>query len=237
MSLRCVIVDDEPLARECIAKYAGQVDFLELVGEVSNPIELNQVIQSQPVDLVFLDIETPLINGIDYLKMTHQLPLVIITTAYPSFALDGFQLDVLDYLLKPITFDRFFKAVNKAKDYHQRSNRPTQPPDDYFFVKCDSKFERIYFNEILYIQALENYVTIFTSKRKYMTLLSLKRVEENLDKQLFLKVHKSFVVSISKIDAIENNDLLINNVRIPLGRNYRDEVIERVINKRLWKKL
>lgn len=236
MKLRCVIVDDEPLARECISGYVSQVDFLELIAEVSNPVELNQVIETTPIDLVFLDIQTPVINGIDYLKMSNHSAMVIITTAYPSFALEGFQLDVMDYLLKPILFDRFFKAVNKAKDYHQLSNRSLSD-EDYFFVKCDSKYERIYFNDILYIQALENYVTIFTSKRKYMTLLSLKRVEENLDKQSFLKVHKSYVVSLAKIDAIENNDILIGNTRIPLGRNYRDDIIDRVVNKKLWKKI
>lgn len=234
--LKCVIVEDEPLAKECIAEYVGKVDYLKLVGEVNNPLELNQLLNEQPADLVFLDIQTPIINGIDYLKMTPNPPMVIITTAYPSFALEGFQLDVIDYLLKPITFDRFFKAVNKANDYHNLLNTTPPSSEDYFFIKCDSKYERIYFRDILYVQALENYVNIFTTKKKYLTLLNLKSVEENLDKQSFIKVHKSFIVSIDKIDAIENNDILIQNSRIPVSRNFRDEVIERVVNKRLWKK-
>ncbi len=234
--LKCVIVDDEPLARECIAGYVAKVDYLKLVGNVSNPLELTQLLNEQPADLVFLDIQTPILNGIDYLKMTPNPPMVIITTAYPSFALDGFQLDVIDYLLKPITFDRFFKAVNKANDYHNLLAAPTPVQSDYFFIKCDSKYERIYFRDILYVQALENYVNIYTMKKKYLTLLNLKSVEENLDKNSFIRVHKSYIVSIDKIDAIENNDILIQSSRIPVSRNYREEVIERVVNKRLWKK-
>lgn len=234
--LKCVIVEDEPLAKECIAGYIEKVDYLKLVGDVNNPLELTQLLNEQPADLIFLDIQTPVLNGIDYLKMTTNTPMVIITTAYPSFALEGFQLDVIDFLLKPVTFDRFFKAVNKANDYHNLLSTTSPKPEDYFFIKCDSKYERIYFKDILYVQALENYVNIYTSKKKYLTLLNLKSVEENLDKQSFIKVHKSFIVSIDKIDAIENNDILIQNSKIPVSRNFRDEVIERVVNKRLWKK-
>jgi DNA-binding LytR/AlgR family response regulator len=234
--LKCVIVEDEPLAKECIAGYIGKVDYLKLVGEVNNPLELTQLLNEQPADLIFLDIQTPILNGIDYLKMTPNPPMVIITTAYPNFALEGFQLDVIDFLLKPVTFDRFFKAVNKANDYHNLLNTTAPKSEDYFFIKCDSKYERIYFKDILYVQALENYVNIYTSKKKYLTLLNLKSVEENLEKQSFIKVHKSYIVSIDKIDAIENNDILIQNSRIPVSRNFRDEVIERVVNKKLWKK-
>jgi DNA-binding LytR/AlgR family response regulator len=185
----------------------------------------------------------PMMNGIDFLKMSQNTPMVIITTAYPSFALEGFQLDVLDYLLKPITFNRFFKAANKAKDYYKLISKPITADasnsvvtQDYFFIKCDYKYEKIFFSDILYIQALQNYVTIFTQKGKYITLLNLKNVEENLDKQSFIKVHKSFIVSVDKIEAIENNDILIQKSRIPISRNYREEVIEKVVNIKLWKK-
>jgi DNA-binding LytR/AlgR family response regulator len=243
MILKCAIIDDEPLARECIENYVEKVDYLRLVGTGSNPLELNRILEQQPLDLVFLDIQMPVINGIDYLKSTQNPPLVIITTAYPSFALEGFQLDVMDYLLKPITFDRFFKAVNKTKDYISLRNKPSTPDaektnavEDYFFIKCDAKYEKIYLHEILYIQALENYVSIYTTKRKYLTLLNLKNVEENLDKQSFIKVHKSYIVAIPKIDAIENNDILIQSSRIPISRNFKEAVIERVLNKKLWKK-
>ena len=150
----------------------------------------------------------------------------------------------MDYLVKPIVFSRFFMAVNKAKDYHQLLNRPAVVQDDivstavvdYFFVKCGQKYERIYFRDILYIEALQNYVTIFTLKGKYITLLPLKNVEQNLSNQSFIRVHKSFIVSISKIEAIENNEIILQSARIPISRNYRDHVIEHVVNDKLWRK-
>jgi DNA-binding LytR/AlgR family response regulator len=242
MRIKCVVIDDEPLARECITGYVEQADFLELVGEGSNPLDIEKIMSANKVDLVFLDIQMPVINGIDFLKMTKNPPMVVITTAYPSYALDGYQLDVLDYLLKPITFGRFFKAATKAKE--QWSLRGQVPaPDgvapakpDHFFIKCDSKFERIYFDDILYVQALQNYVTIFTTKGKFITLLYLKNVEENLEAQSFVRVHKSFIVSISKIQSIENNEIIIGGFRIPISRNYREQVLDRVVSDKLWKK-
>jgi DNA-binding LytR/AlgR family response regulator len=243
MTLKCVAIDDEPLARECIANYVREINFLQLTGMGNNPVDLTRLLGEQKVDLIFLDIQMPVINGIEFLKMTQHPPMVIITTAYPSYALEGFQLDVLDYLVKPITFNRFFKAVSKARDYHnllvKSTNNDLTKEDstaDYFFIKCDYKYERIYFNDILYIEAMQNYVTIYTNKGKYMTLLYLKNMEQNLDKQSFIRVHKSYIVSIPKIESIENNEIIIAPFRIPISRNYRDEVIGRVVNKRLWKK-
>ena len=244
MELTCVIIDDEPLARECIANYVAEVDFLRLVGTGNNPLDLAQLLEKFSPDLIFLDIQMPVMNGIDFLKTAQRLPMVIITTAYPTYALEGFQLDVMDYLVKPIVFSRFFMAINKAKDYHQLLNRPAVVGDDrlstaavdYFFVKCGQKFERIYFRDILYIEALQNYVTIFTLKGKYITLLPLKNVEQNLSNKSFIRVHKSFIVSISKIEAIENNEIILQSARIPISRNYRDHVIEHVVNDKLWKK-
>ena len=243
MALTCVIIDDEPLARECIANYVGEVDFLKLVGVGNNPLDLIQLLEKYSPDLIFLDIQMPVMNGIDFLKTSHRLPMVIITTAYPSYALEGFQLDVMDYLVKPILFSRFFLAINKAKDYHHLLNRPAVAQDenaglitDYFFIKCGHKFERIYFRDILYVEAMQNYVTIFTGKCKYITLLPLKNVEQNLNNQSFIRVHKSFIVSIPKIEAIENNEIILQSARIPISRHYRDQVIDRVVNDRLWKK-
>jgi len=243
MILKCVAIDDEPLARECVANYIREVDFLQLTGTGSNPVELTRLMDEQRVDLIFLDIQMPVINGIEFLKMTQNPPMVIITTAYPSYALDGFQLDVLDYLVKPITFNRFFKAVSKAKDYHHLLAKSALTDigkaisaENYFFIKCDYKYERIYFNDILYVEAMQNYVTIYTSKGKYITLLYLKNVEQNLGKNSFIRVHKSYIVSIPKIESIENNEIIIQSFRIPISRNYRDEVIDRVVNDKLWKK-
>jgi len=237
--VRCVTIDDEPLARECIANYVKEVDFLQLVGTGTNPVELTSLMDKVDVDLIFLDIQMPVMNGIEFLRMTPNPPMVIITTAYPSYALEGFQLDVLDYLVKPITFNRFFKAVTKAKDYHQlleRSSDPQKTEADYFFIKCDYKYERIYFNDILYVQAMQNYVVLFTTKGKYMTLLYLKNVEEKLDKNAFIRVHKSYIVSVARIESIENNEIIMQSFRIPISRNYHNDVIDRVVNDKLWKK-
>lgn len=243
MTLQCVAIDDEPLARECIANYVREIDFLQLTGTGNNPVDLTRLLGEKQVDLVFLDIQMPVMNGIEFLKMTQNPPMVIITTAYPSYALEGFQLDVMDYLVKPITFNRFFKAVSKAKDYHQLLEKSGQGStsnnsitEDYFFIKCDYKYERIYFDDILFVEAMQNYVTIYTTKGKYITLLYMKSVEQNLDKNLFIRVHKSYIVSVPKIEAIENNGILIQSHRIPISRNYREQVLEKVVNNRLWKK-
>ncbi|MBC7920860.1 MAG: response regulator transcription factor [Ferruginibacter sp.] len=241
--INCVIIDDEPLAREGLANYVREVDFLHLTGTGENPLELITLLDQQPTDLIFLDIQMPKMNGIDFLKIVQNPPLVIITTAFPSYALEGFQLNVLDYLLKPITFDRFFKAVNKAKDYYRLIKESVQPGihgvgqgDDYFFIRCENKYEKIHLSNILYIQGMQNYVTIYTQKGKYLTLLNLKNLEQSLCNKQFIRVHKSYLVSIDKIEAIEGNEIMIRSHRIPIGRNYREQVINQVVKNKLWAK-
>src|ERR1700759_4312265 len=163
--INCVIIDDEPLAREGLANYVREVDFLNLGGSGENPLELLHLIDQQKVDLIFLDIQMPKMNGIEFLKIMQKPPMVVITTAYPSYALEGFQLNVLDYLLKPIIFERFFKAAAKAKDYYKLlTGDPAKKAEDYFFIKCGSKYEKIFFDDILYVEGMQNYVTIFTVK-------------------------------------------------------------------------
>lgn len=242
--MNCVIIDDEPLAREGMANYVREIDFLQLTGTCENPVELMKLLDKHPVDLVFLDIQMPKMNGIDFLKIVQKPPMVIITTAFPTYALEGFQLNVLDYLLKPITFDRFFKSANKAKDYHQLITNAVAPgPNkteqgtDHFFIKCSSKYEKIYFDDILYVEGMQNYVTIYTRKGKYVTLLYLKHLEENLDRKSFIRVHKSYIVSIHKIEGIEGNEIFIQSYKIPISRNYREQVIEQVVMNKLWDKI
>jgi len=242
--MNCVIIDDEPLAREGLASYVREVDFLNLTGTCENPLELIKLLDYHAVDLIFLDIQMPKMNGIDFLRIMQKPLMVIITTAYPSYALEGFQLNVLDYLLKPITFDRFFKSANKAKDYHRllcNSAQPgapkTETDEGYFFIKCGNKYEKIYFDEILYVEGMQNYVTIFTTKAKYVTLLNLKSLEQNLDSKLFIRVHKSYIVSTGKIDGIEGNDIFIGQQRVPISRNYREQVIQQVVTNKLWDKI
>ncbi|AKD58181.1 LytR/AlgR family response regulator transcription factor [Spirosoma radiotolerans] len=243
MKLTCVLVDDEPLAREGLANYVRDIDFLHLTGTCENPLDLLRILDQQPVDLVFLDIQMPKMSGIDFLKMVQKPPLVILTTAYPSFALEGFQLNVLDYLLKPITFDRFFKSASKARDYHRLVTKATsasQPKEeseaDYFFIKCGNKYEKIVVNDILFIEGLQNYVTIYTQKARYVTMLYLKNIEQDLNHKLFIRVHKSYIVAINKIDGIEGNELSIQTHRIPISRNYREQVLNDVLTDKVLKK-
>lgn len=239
--LRCIIVDDEPLAREGLSNYVREIDFLQLVATCDNPVSLMSLLDQHSADLVFLDIQMPKMSGIDFLKITQNKPMVIITTAYPSYALEGFQLNVMDYLLKPITFDGFLKAVTKAKDYHQLVNKTitneSQEKTDYFFIKCGNKYEKILFDDILYIEGLQNYVSIYTTRGKFITLLSIKNLEENLPLQQFIRVHKSYIVSVSKIDAIEGNEIFIGQHKVPMSRNYREQVIKDVVQNKLWDKI
>jgi two-component system LytT family response regulator len=242
--INCVIIDDEPLAREGIASYVKEIDFLNLIETCENPVELIKLLDRHPVELIFLDIQMPKMNGLDFLKAVQNPPMVIITTAFPAYALEGFQLNVLDYLLKPITFDRFFKSVSKARDYYQLLTKTVDPgPDkdkpvaDYFFIKCGSKYEKIQFGDILYVEGMQNYITIYTRKGKYVTLLYLKNLEENLDSKSFIRVHKSYIVSIDKIEGIEGNEIFIQSHRIPISRNCREQVIEQVVMNKLWDKI
>ncbi|MBX3241811.1 MAG: response regulator transcription factor [Chitinophagaceae bacterium] len=239
--MRCIIVDDEPLAREGLSRYMREVPFLELAGTCDNPMALMDMLDKDPVDLIFLDIQMPKMSGIDFLKIAKDPPMVIVTTAYPSYALEGFELNVMDYLLKPVTLDRFLKAVGKAKDYHQLVNKTRtgepSPAADYFFIKCGNKYEKILFEDILYIEGLQNYVSIFTTRGKFITLLSVKNLEENLNPRLFIRVHKSYIVSIPKIDAIEGNEISIQSHRVPISRNYRETVIRQVVQNKLWDKI
>lgn len=239
--INCVIIDDEPLAREGIADYVREIDFLKLITTCENPVELMKVLDEHSIDLIFMDIQMPKMNGIEFLKIVDKPPMVIFTTAFPSYALESYQLNVLDYLLKPITFERFFKAANKARDYHHLLNKTvafqTSRGDhdtDHFFIKCGSKYEKIHFEEILYVQGMQNYVTIFTTKGKYMTLLYLKNLEENLGSRLFIRVHKSYIVAIEKIEGIEGNEIIIQSHRIPISRNHRELVIKQVVKNKLW---
>lgn len=238
--LNCVIIDDEPLAREGLSNYVKEVDFLKLVGTCDNPVELMVLLDEQPVDLIFLDIQMPKLNGIDFLKIVQKPPMVVITTAFPSYALEGYQLNVLDYLLKPITFDRFFKAANKAKEQYRLSNPVStgqnELSEEYFFIKCGSKYERILLKDILYVEGMQNYVNIFSVKGKYLTLLSMKNIEGNLNANQFIRVHKSFIVAINRIDGIEGNEIFIQNNRIPISRNFREIVLEKVVNNKLLDK-
>jgi len=237
LSIKCVVVDDEPLAREGLINYIQQLDFLELVGTAENPVKLSELMEKVEVDLLFLDIQMPLMNGIDYLKVTKRRPLVILTTAFPNYALESYSLEVLDYMLKPITFDRFFQGAKKAKDYFSTSSSgdSSVAVPDYFFVKSNQIFERIYFKDVLFVQAHENYIMLHTTNSKHMVLMPMKRIEELLGDS-FLRVHNSYIIAQDKVSSVERDKVLIHDQEIPVSRNYRAKVMELVVGDKLWKK-
>ncbi|RMG74268.1 MAG: DNA-binding response regulator [Bacteroidetes bacterium] len=236
MKLRCLIVDDEPLARQGLAGYVEKVDFLELVTQTGDPTEALGLLARHPVDLLLLDIHMPHLSGIDLLKSLPDPPLVILTTAYPSYALEGYQLDVLDYLVKPITFPRFLKAVNKARQQHQlRQQAQPSPPDqaEHFFIKVEHQYEKIRLDEIRYVEGMQNYVAIHTDRGRFLTLLTMKAVEAELPGPRFLRVHKSYLVATARVDTVQRHELRIGDQAIPIGRSYRDQVIDDIVLRRL----
>jgi DNA-binding LytR/AlgR family response regulator len=241
MTLNCLIIDDEPLARKGLKEYIADVDFLSLTGEFDNPLKAADALSQQQVHLLFLDIHMPKISGIDFLKTLQHPPLVIFTTAYPQYALEGFDLSVLDYLLKPISFDRFYKAALKAKEHYQsrqpaQTAAPSETKDDYIFIKSDNKLVKLAYNDILFVEALQNYVAIHTAEKKYITYLTFKSIEESLPQDLFIKVHKSYLVAVSKINSIEGNEIIAGTHHIPISRNLKEEVMERLLKGKFLKR-
>jgi DNA-binding LytR/AlgR family response regulator len=235
LTIKCIITDDEPFARKGLQGYVGQIDFLDLKGVCENAIELNSHLKKEPVDLLFLDIEMPYLTGIEFLKQLPAPPRVIFTTAYEKYALQGFELEVLDYLLKPISFDRFLRAANKAFDYFRLQQAPGMG-DDYIFVKADSKLEKIAFADILFAEALENYVAIYTREKKIITHLTLKMLQEKLPAATFIQPHKSYVAAIDKIASLEGNMLHIAQYTVPISKYQKEEVMEKIVNSKLLKR-
>jgi len=242
MQINCIIIDDEPLARKGLKEYINDVDFFNLVGEYDNAVAAAEQISRGEVQLLFLDIQMPKITGLDFFKSLQHAPPVIFTTAYPQFALEGFELNALDYLVKPISFERFLKASLRAKEFYEvrtvnaaevkhQSARP-----DYFFIKADNKLVKIFYNEILFAEALQNYVVIHTGDKKYITYLTFKSVEEYLPSDRFIKTHKSYIIAAEKIDSIEANDIKIGQHHIPVSRNLKDEVMEKLLKGKYLKR-
>ena len=238
MGISCIIIDDEPLARKGLKEYIADAGFLDLAGEFDSPLAAADLISKGSVQLLFLDIQMPRITGLDFFKTLQHPPPVIFTTAYPQYALEGFEVNALDYLVKPFSFDRFLKAAMKAKEYYEvrDTNQKEGAASDFFFVKADNKLVKILFDEVLFVEALQNYVTIHTAAKKYMTYLTFRAVEDYLPADKFLKVHKSYIVAASKIDSIEANDIRIGQHHIPISRNQKDEVMEKLLKNRFLKR-
>jgi DNA-binding LytR/AlgR family response regulator len=232
MKTRCLIVDDEPLARALIRGHVEKLENFEIVAECGDAMKALNVLREKQIDLIFMDIQMPQITGIEFLKTLKHTPKVIITTAYREYALEGFELDVVDYLIKPITFERFLKSVNKYYQMNQDeiqvvagSSNEKINDESYIYVKENKKIVKVYLSEIWYIEGLSEYVQIYTDKRKIITKTSMSQMEEKLPTEKFLRIHKSFIVSILKIEAFTANTIEIQGKELPIGRSFKNAVL------------
>jgi DNA-binding LytR/AlgR family response regulator len=240
MTIQCMIIDDEPLARKGLKEYIADVEFLRLDCEFDSAVSAMDKLNSGTIQLLFLDIQMPKMSGIELLRSLQKPPLVVLTTAYPQYALESYELDVLDYLVKPISFSRFVKAAMKAKE--QISSRVagtaavSSARDDHFFIKTDNTLVKILYADMLFAEATQNYVTIYTKDKKYLTHLTFKSIEENLPAAEFLKVHKSYIVNLAKIDGIDAAGIVIGTHKIPISRANKEEIMELILKGKLIKR-
>ena len=234
-TLSCIIVDDEPLARKGLEKYVSQIDFLDLKAVCKNAMQANSILKEQAIDLLFLDIEMPMLSGIEFLKSRTDNPSVIFTTAYSKYALEGYQFDVIDYLLKPISFDRFLQASNKALRIIKPNQANIPIEDPFIFIKTDKQLLKVKVDDILFIEAMQNYILFHTHSKKIMALVPMKNIFELLSPTDFIQVHRSYVVAKHKVEAITGNQLIINKHNIPISTRMRKEVVEALTGSRLLK--
>jgi DNA-binding LytR/AlgR family response regulator len=228
VNLNCLIVDDEPLARQLLTEYVKKVPFLNLIKACSGPLEAIEVLRSHPVDLMFLDIQMPEITGITFLKTLQKKPMVILTTAYSEYALESYELDVVDYLLKPITLERFLRAVDKASERLAEppvsaggEKQATETAQPFVFVKDGTKLVKIRWADILYVEGLKDYVTIHTRQQKIVSLQRLKSLEESLPRDQFIRIHNSYIVALQAIDTVHKDKVQIGTVFLPISDSYR----------------
>ena len=239
MKLKCLIIDDEPIARKLLQEYIEETDFLELAGVVENPLKAAGLINSITIDLIFLDINMPKMSGLDFLRSAPNLPMVIMTTAYGQYALDGFELAVVDYLVKPFSLDRFLKACLKAVELKllKESKSANQKSDaGHFFIKCEGKIEKVIYDELIYLEAMANYVILHTIDDKMIVYLTIKGILKKLPADRFMQVHKSYIVNTEKINTIEGNMLHLGNTKITMGLNYANGVMDHVLKNRFIKR-
>lgn len=240
MEINCIIIDDEPLARKGLKEYIADIGFLNLIGEYDSALKATEQISRGEVHLLFLDIQMPKITGLDFFKTLKSPPPVIFTTAYPQYALEGYEVNALDYLVKPVSFDRFLKAALKAKEFYEVRNKNQSETaaalPEYFFIKADSRLIKILYEDVLFVEALQNYVVIHTKDKKHISYLTFKSVEEYLPASSFIKTHKSYIVSAAKIESIEGNDVRIGQHHIPVSRNLKEEVMDRLLKGKFLKR-
>ncbi len=229
--MKCLIVDDEPLAHEILSDYISKTDLLTLVNSYTNPIEAFAAIERDKIDLIFLDVQMPELTGIQFLKLLGNKCKVILTTAYPEYALDGYEHNIVDYLLKPISYERFQKAIQKLLHLSNNISEEERVELDHLFVKTEHKIVRVDLDAITYIEGLKDYISIYTTNERILTLMNMKKAEEFLPAKRFIRVHKSYIVSLEKIDSIEKNRIYILGQGIPIGDTYKDEFFNRLEGK------
>ena len=236
--IKCLIVDDEPLAREIIENYISRINHLELIASCANALEAFNIIADSNIDLIFLDIQMPELTGIDFLKDLTPAPKVIFTTAYSDYAVDAFNLEAIDYLLKPIEFSRFLKSINKTLQLLKTSNSKIIPLSDdnnetdyrdiFIYLKVEKKMQKIFLKDVLYIESLKNYIKVKTLDREIIAYKSISSIENILPSTRFLRVHRSFIIGIDYIDAFSTTEIELKGIKIPVGRNYKISVKEKL---------
>lgn len=233
MKIRTIIIDDEPIAREGLKGYVERIEHLEFAGSFPNPAAASKKTQDTGIDLMFLDIQMPGVNGLDYLRALKNPPMTVITTAFPQYALDGFELDVMDYLVKPISFQKFQKAVNKVTDYFKLklSEDLKEKNQLYFYVKSGGMLVKINFSDIMFVESLQNYVIIHTIKEKIIAYSTLKNIFESLPGNDFIRVHKSYIVSVNHIDSVKGSRIILKENEIKISRDLRKDVIAKMSDK------
>ena len=231
MLIQCIVIEDEPLALKKLVNFISKIDYLKLAKSFDNAVEAISYLKSNAVDIIFLDIQMEDFSGIQFLESVKQRPKVIVTTAYDKYAIQGYELDVADYLLKPITFERFVQAIEKVSD--SISSKVIKPASDFIFVKTEYRHEKIRISDILYIQGMSEYLRIVTKDKKIMTLQNFKKIQDVLPEDLFVRVHKSYIVAIDKIESIERNRIKIKDLIIPISGTYMEGFYNQlgIINK------
>ncbi len=235
MNLKCIIIDDEYLARNYLKDYVNKIPNLELLGDFNSPLKAMELLKTGEVDLMFLDIQMPEITGIEFLKTMERAPHVVLTTAYEEYALEGYELNVVDYLLKPFSFERFLKAVNKVQELEEKNKKAVkakpgdvmqkpQLKEDHLIIRADRKLYKINYEDLLYIEGQKAYVTFHTKKKNITALASLKDLEEQLPSSHFLRIHKSYIVSVHEIESLEGNQVEIGGQRLPVSKSYKAAV-------------
>lgn len=240
MKINCIAIDDEPLALDKIREYIKRVGYLNLLSTFDNAVDALEFLKEHKVDLIFLDIQMEELTGIQMLETLQDKPKVVLTTAYDEYALKGYELDVCDYLLKPVSFQRFLLACEKVyKQFDPKTEIQKEPASasnnrlNYFFVKNGSKTQKINFEDILFVEGMKDYLRIWTTNEKVMTLLSFKKLEELLPSEKFIRIHKSFLISIDKIENIERNRIKIAGERLPIGNSYRRQFYKTIENRQV----